>query len=62
VKKSIIILYILLLNLPTLKAQSVIINDFSEVSAIKNSLFLKEYLVLVDSSHQILPGKTIANN
>ena len=61
VKKSIIILYILLLNLPALKAQSVIINDFTEVSAIKDSLFLKECLILIDSNHQILPGKTLAN-
>ena len=61
-KKSIIILYILIVKLPVLKAQLVIINDFEEESAIKDSLFLKECLVLVDSKHQILPGKTIVNN
>ena len=61
-KRSIMILYILTVNLPVLKAQLVIINDFEEVSAIKDSLFLKEWFFLVDSNHQILPGKTIANN
>jgi signal transduction histidine kinase len=62
VTKSIILIYLAVLNVLSLNAQSGIAKEFTDVSAIKDSLFLKECLLLVDSNHHILPSKALDNN
>jgi signal transduction histidine kinase len=62
VTKTIILIYIAVLNVLALSAQSGIVKDFTEVSAITDSLFLKDCLILVDSNSQILPVKAIEKN
>jgi signal transduction histidine kinase len=62
VAKTIILIYIALINVLFLNAQSGGDKDFTEVSTIKDSLFLKDCLLLVDSNNQILSGLVLGGN